>query len=299
MPFTLGHAAAVLPGLRRDGSARGPLLASALVMGSFAPDMTYFAATAVPGAMEFGSFTHAPLGVLTVDVAITAALVAVWLMVREPLLALLPDAWQGRVHACVRGRGPGGGSSQPALAPRSYTSFCVSFYVSAVLGASTHVVWDAFTHHDRWGTELLPVLSETAAGLPVYSYAQYGSSAVALIALVWFTVSALRRQPPVAAPASVPVLERRERWLAGALLGVCVLLGVVQRCARLYMYYGRVDSPLDIIPTACFGAGAGLAVGLLLYGAGMRLRGRTTAERAVERPRAKRSRAERPRAERS
>ncbi|RST13436.1 DUF4184 domain-containing protein, partial [Streptomyces sp. WAC05374] len=30
--------------------------------------------------------------------------------------------------------------------------------------------------------------------------------------------------------------------------------------------------PLDIIPTACFGAGAGLAAGLLLYGAGMRLR---------------------------
>lgn len=268
MPFTLSHAAAVLPGLRRDGSARGPLLASALVMGSFAPDMTYFAATAIPGAMAFGSLTHAPLGVLTVDVAITAALVAVWLMVREPLLALLPDAWQGRVHACVRGRGPGGGTR---------LGFALRFYVSAVIGATTHVVWDAFTHHDRWGTELLPVLSETAAGLPVYSYAQYGSSALALIVLVWFTVSAVRRQPAVAAPASVPVLDRRARWLARALLGACVLLGVAQRCARWYMYYGRVDSPLDIIPTACFGAGAGLAVGLVVYGAGMRLR-----ERAVE-----------------
>ena len=49
MPFTLSHAAAVLPGIRRDGTARGPLLASALVAGSFAPDMTYFADTAVPG----------------------------------------------------------------------------------------------------------------------------------------------------------------------------------------------------------------------------------------------------------
>ncbi|NUK69295.1 DUF4184 family protein [Streptomyces lunaelactis] len=221
MPFTLSHAAAVLPGIRRDGTGRGPLLASALVMGSFAPDMTYFAATAIPGAMEFGSFTHAPLGVLTVDVAIAAALVAVWLLLREPLLALLPAAWRGRVHACVQGRAPDGGG-RPAFALR--------FYVSAVLGASTHVVWDAFTHHDRWGTELVPVLGGTVAGLPVYSYAQYGSSALALVAMVWFLVSALRRQPAVASPASVPVLDRRGRWLAGALLGICVLLGVVQRC---------------------------------------------------------------------
>jgi hypothetical protein len=223
--------------------------------------------------MEFGTFTHGPLGVLTVDVAITAALLAVWLMVREPLLALLPEAWQGRVHACVRGREPGR-DGRVALALR--------FYGSAVLGATTHVVWDAFTHHDRWGTELLPVLSGTAAGLPVYSYAQYGSSAVALVALGWFMVSALRRRPWVAAPASVPVLDRRGRWLAGALLGGCVLLGAVQRCARFYAYYGRVDTPLDIIPTACFGAGAGLAVGLLVYGAAMRLRDRTTAERVRE-----------------
>lgn len=273
MPFTLSHAAAVLPGIRRDGSARGPLLASVLVMGSFSPDMTYFAATAVPGAMEFGNVTHAPLGLLTVDVAITAALLAVWLMVREPLVALVPARWQGRVHALLRGRGqPTGG--RPALALR--------FYVSAAVGAGTHIVWDAFTHHDRWGTELLPVLNEKVAGLPLYSCAQYGTSALALVALVWFVVSALRLRPAAgtpAAPASAPRLDGRGRWLAGMLLGLCVLLGVVQRCARWYAYYGRVDSPLDLIPTACFGAGAGLAVGLLLYGAVMRLRG-LTAERA-------------------
>ncbi|MGI5399716.1 DUF4184 family protein [Streptomyces sp. CA-135486] len=273
MPFTLSHAAAVLPGIRRDGSARGPLLASVLVMGSFSPDMTYFAATAVPGAMEFGNVTHAPLGLLTVDVAITAALLAVWLMVREPLVALVPARRQGRVHAFLRGRGrPAGGPLVLAL----------RFYVSAVIGAGTHIVWDAFTHHDRWGTHVLPVLNEKVAGLPLHHYAQYGTSALALVALVWFVASALRLRPAAgtpAAPASAPTLNGRGRWLAGILLGLCVLLGVVQRCARWYAYYGRVDSPLDLIPTACFGAGAGLAVGLLLYGSVMRLRG-LTAERA-------------------
>ncbi|MEV6398947.1 DUF4184 family protein [Streptomyces sp. NPDC051907] len=266
MPFTLSHVAAVLPGIRSDGSGRGPLLASALVMGSLAPDMTYFAATAVPGAMEFGAFTHALPGLLTVDAAITAAMVALWLILRDPLAALLPVRMQGRVLACVQGRGRG--ADGPA-------AFALRFYLSAVVGSATHLVWDAFTHHDRWGTRLLPVLNEWVGGLPVYSYAQYGSSALAMAVLGWFLVSALRRQPEVAPPASVPLLDRRRRRLAWALLGVCVLLGVAHRCARFYAVFGKAESPLDLVPTACFGAGAGLAVGLVVYAVWMRLRGRT------------------------
>ncbi|WP_327246974.1 DUF4184 family protein [Streptomyces sp. NBC_01320] len=264
MPFTLSHAAAVLPVIRRNGTGRGPLLASALVAGSFAPDMTYYADTAIPGAMEFGEVTHAVWGVFTVDVLITAALVALWLLLREPLVALLPQPWQGRVHTFVRGERQG---------PRGARDIAW-FVLSAVLGAGSHVVWDAFTHHDRWGTRLVPVLSGSAGGFPVFQLVQYGSSAVALTVLGWFTVSGLRRTGTRPAPRSVPVLDHRDRWYAGALLSLCVLLGIVHRCARWYAYFGHIDTPLDIIPTACFGAGAGLAVGLVLYAAWIRLRER-------------------------
>ncbi|MFE7464257.1 DUF4184 family protein [Streptomyces sp. NPDC057499] len=270
MPFTLSHAAAVLPGMRRDGTARGPLYASALVAGSFAPDLTYFADTAVPGAMEFGEVTHAVWGVLTVDVLITAAAVALWLLLREPLVALLPESWQGRVHAFVRGR-PGARDVRAAG----------WFVLSAVVGSATHVVWDAFTHHGRWGVRLVPVLGGSAGGFPVFQLVQYGSSAVALAVLGWFTVSGLRRAGAAPVPPSVPVLGRRGRWAAGALLGGCVLLGIVHRCARWYAYFGHVDTPLDIIPTICFGAGAGLAAGLVPYGAWARLRRPSTTAAAT------------------
>ncbi|MFF9686383.1 DUF4184 family protein [Streptomyces sp. NPDC014623] len=277
MPFTLSHAAAVLPGIRRSGTGRGSLSASALVAGSFAPDITYYADTAVPGAMEFGEVTHAVWGVFTVDVLITGALVALWLMLREPLVALLPGAAQGRVHTFVRGRRrePGG----PALRE------AVWFFLSAVIGAGTHVVWDAFTHHDRWGTELFPVLDRSVGGHPVFQLVQYGSSAVALVLLAWFVHTGLRRTGRVPAPASVPVLSRAGRRGAGALLTLCVLLGVGHRCARWYAYFGRVDTPLDIIPTACFGAGAGLAAGLVLYGAWMRLLRKPPGPRPPDGPR--------------
>ncbi|MFE3324036.1 DUF4184 family protein [Streptomyces sp. NPDC059176] len=266
MPFTLSHAAAVLPGVRRDGTAHGPLLASALIAGSFSPDMTYFAASVVPGGMEFGEVTHGPLGALTVDVLISAALVGLWLMARDPLLALLPTGWQGRVHAVLKGR---------RWLDRPPLVVALWFYVSAVIGAGTHIVWDGFTHFDRWGTRTVPALGEMVAGFPLYTYVQYGTSALAMFALVWFTISALRSVPAGLPPAAcVPVIGTSGRRTAAALLGVCVLAGTAHRCVRFYRYWGpgRINNPVDIIPTICFGAGAGLVLGVVLYAAAVRLR---------------------------
>ncbi|GHG06125.1 DUF4184 family protein [Streptomyces hydrogenans] len=268
MPFTLSHAAAVLPGLRWDGTARGPLVASALVAGSFSPDLTYFAATAVPGAMEFGEVTHSPVGLVTVDVLITAVLVGSWLTVREPLVGLLPGRWRGRVYGVVRGR---------PWRERRPAGLVAWFVVSAVIGATTHVVWDAFTHLDRWGTRAVPFLAEVVGGFPVYLYAQYGGSALALGLLGWFAARALRSVPAGSGtPGSVRVPGRRERRAPAALIGACVVAGVAHRVLRWAAYWGwdRIETPLDIIPTACFGAGAGLVVGLLLYGTAARLRER-------------------------
>lgn len=267
MPFTLSHAAAVLPGLRRNGTARGPLVASALVAGSFAPDMTYFAATAFPDAMAFGDVTHSPAGIVTADVLITAVLVGLWLTVREPLVALLPARWRGRVYGLVVGR---------RWRNRRPAALAAWFFLSAVLGATTHVVWDSFTHLDRWGTRAIPFLGEIVAGFPVYLYAQYGGSALALLLLGRFAARALRATAPGAGlPAGVPVPDRRGRLVAAGLIGGCVLAGIAHRVLRWAAYWGwdRIETPLDVIPTACFGAGAGLAVGLVLYGAGARLLG--------------------------
>ncbi|MFC8727865.1 DUF4184 family protein [Streptomyces bacillaris] len=263
MPFTLSHAAAVLPAIRRNGTGRLGLFPSALVAGSFAPDVTYFADTLLPGAMEFGDFTHTLLGVVTVNVLIAAVLVAVWAALREPLVALVPVRVRGRVHAFVRGRR----WTRETFGPPAWLWFAGS----AALGAATHVVWDAFTHHSRWGTELLPFLNRSVGGFPLYQFAQYGSSALALVVLGWFVATGLRRTVAAPVPEALPALGRGERRGALALLAGCVVAGTVHRCVRWYAHFGRVESPLDIIPTACFGAGAGLAVGLLLYGVWMRL----------------------------
>ncbi|KEF03354.1 MULTISPECIES: DUF4184 family protein [Streptomyces] len=259
MPFTLSHAAAVLPVVRRTGEARGPLVASALVAGSFAPDLTYFADSVLPGAMLFGDFTHGIPGVLTVDVLITAVLVGGWLLLREPLVALLPTAWRGKVYAVVRGR--------PGTGGRPLAAYLALFYVSAVLGALTHIVWDAFTHPGRWGTRLVPVLNEVVGGFPLCTYVQYGTSALALGVIGWFLWTALRQVPDPAAPAGLPE-PVGGRLPAVALLSVCLLAGAVHRTLRARAEFGEMAVTwFDYVPTVLFGAGAGLALGLPLYAA--------------------------------
>ncbi|MFG3548712.1 DUF4184 family protein [Streptomyces sp. NPDC047725] len=262
MPFTLSHAAAVLPAVRGDGTGRGRLVPAVMVAGSFAPDLTYYAASFLSGAMEFGDVTHSFPGVLTIDVVLAWALVGLWLLVREPLVALLPRSRQGRVAALLR-CGAVRADVRPSLAGW--------WYVSAVLGALTHVVWDAFTHLDRWGMRVFPALGREIAGSPLYWYLQYGGSAVAAVVIAVFVVRALRRQAP-AEPLGVPVLSVRDRCWAGAVLAGCAVAGAVQRATRWWDHWGAVAKPWELIPTVCFGAGAGLVPALLLCAVGIRAR---------------------------
>ncbi|MER5440279.1 DUF4184 family protein [Streptomyces sp. NPDC002790] len=258
MPFTISHAAAVLPFVRRDGSGRGPLVPALLAAGSFAPDLTYYAAGAVPGAMEFGAFTHSFTGVFTVDVGLALTLVALWRLIREPVLGLVPGRLRGRLGAVVR--------------PRPRTGWWpLWWYVSASLGATTHVVWDAFTHPDRWGARLFPALADTFAGSPLYWWVQYAGSAVALAVLAAFAWWSVRSAEPAPAPPA------GNRWLAWTLIAGCACAAGALRVTRWLSYVNGAElpwRPWEIIPTLCFGAGAGVGVGVVLYALVTRLRPR-------------------------
>ncbi|KPI08550.1 Protein of unknown function DUF4184 [Actinobacteria bacterium OK074] len=262
MPFTLSHAAAVLPAVRRDGTGRGRLVPAVLVAGSFAPDVPYYAANVLPGGMELGDAAHSFAAVFTADVAVSWALVGLWLLLREPLVALLPRRRQGRIATLLRCGVPRREASAPTAA---------WWYASAALGSLTHVLWDAFTHQDGWGRRLLPVLGRDLSGMPLYSWLQYGCSVFGAAVIAGFVAFALRRLPS-AEPVGVPVLSARDRRLACAVLAGCAGVGAAQRAVQWWADRGAVAKPWDLIPTLCFGGGAGLVLGLVAYGVVVRVR---------------------------
>lgn len=159
------------------------------------PDLVWFAL----GADAY-NVSHSLLGVVTLDVVVTVAIVAVWRFVvlaaaRDVLpLAVgerLPDSCGVRL------------AQWPAVA------------LGAACGAATHVVWDAFTHPGRWGTTHLAVLRDDLAGLPGYRWAQYVSGVLGLAVVAAYLVRRWPVQP------RLPVVDQRVTpWQRGVLLAV-------------------------------------------------------------------------------
>jgi len=166
MPFTLTHTLAVLP-IARMAWRRLPF--SALIIGSMIPDLPMFFSQ----VFSYDEM-HAPLGLFRacLPAGLVVFLVFQWVM-KEPLFAVLPAWIQARCPNRIRDR------------IRWSPSSIVWSALAIVIGAATHQVWDAFTHHGRWGTRLFPVLEQTVFSLgsyPVagYKVVQYGSSLIGL-----------------------------------------------------------------------------------------------------------------------
>ena len=84
MPFTISHAAAVLP--LATGRPGRVLVPAALVIGSMVPDLPYF----IP-PYRGGSWSHAASGPVTIDLVLGLVVLVVWqLLLYRPLVDFAP-----------------------------------------------------------------------------------------------------------------------------------------------------------------------------------------------------------------
>ena len=198
MPFTISHAAAVLP-LRSMGGIRLPL--AAMMIGSMSPDFAYF----VPGSAERVE-THSFTGVFSFCWPVSLALWLLFVRVLEqPTGALLPERWRSRFA--------------PSDREISFTTLAWAS-LAVILGAMTHLVWDSFTHRGTGVVEAIPALGGVAfhyGGWRIrwFVVLQHLSSVVGLLVLmIWAW-----RLPPGRYPRpSVPTVPHATRILCAAIL---------------------------------------------------------------------------------
>jgi len=206
MPFTISHAAAVLP-LK---NSRLPL--AALMIGSMSPDFAYF----LPFETLTRLSTHSLEGIVffCLPVGLAAWLLFVRVMER-PTIQLLPDAWRDRVPR-----------SDPHV---SLSALCFAG-IAVMVGAVTHIVWDAFTHASTPVTHVFPVLNTEVLRLyrhsiPMFFFLQCLSSVIGLLALAIWALR-LRHSVPRAQTTDEPRIPLPSRARVAA-LGVMIVSSAV------------------------------------------------------------------------
>jgi Domain of unknown function (DUF4184) len=128
MPFTFAHPAAILPLRRFSFFQTVPL-----IIGSLSPDVPYF----LPGRLAYLFETHTFEGSFICDLPVGLALLALTLLLREPLTALLSARARWVCMQSIQRF-----HDQPWHWPIAVLSLLV--------GSWTHIAWDSFTHPAGW-----------------------------------------------------------------------------------------------------------------------------------------------------
>lgn len=248
MPWTFSHPAAVLP-FRRLYPER--LNFPALVIGSVAPDAGYYV-----NQFEIARWAHSLVGAVVVCIPSGLLLLFMFLLMRRPLWFLLPE--------------PHRSALEPLVADRSYrrASYLPAAMTSIVLGAWTHVIWDAFTHGGTWITERVAMLREVWLQVGEfefqgYSVLQHSSTVMgaAVLGIAYFRWLRSRPRPAGSSPS--------DRWrylamLASGLLSVSIAIPLALHAA--VDHTGQQAWGVFIFRTAIYSVCV-LAVLLLVYAA--------------------------------
>lgn len=219
MPFTAAHPAAVLPllGLRSRW-----LCTTTLVAGSVAPDFEYF----LHGRM-MGSLAHTLPGLFLFDVPVALLISLVFqVVIRDPLLLALPQCIADRWRV-----------SREPPASRALVFFVAP--LSALIGATTHLVWDSATHHTGWTVQRVALLRRpfqlsVLGAMDGYRFVQHGSTVVGLLVLLvavawWVRVGRASRVEPL-------------RLITGAVMTVSTL-----GCSAAFLWFRvRAEGPVGL-----------------------------------------------------
>jgi len=247
VPFTVSHAAAVLP-LQRFGRVTLPL--TALMIGSMAPDFGYFFSHQASRAL-----THSLIGLFIF--ALPAGL-AVWFFfvafLEKASITLLSDHWHTRF------------AHTDAITP----SLIARAGIAIVLGAATHLLWDACTHRGTMVSRAFPAMLGPTPGfswLPMYHALHFLSSLVGLVILgIW--LRHLHRQPARSLIRPYPISERARIGALWFLLAASMLVGLAE---WLPYVHRRYDTQLFSFAVGCM---SGLFIAWSLIGIGLWLQAR-------------------------
>lgn len=164
MPFTFSHPAAILP---FRFLPKTWFSMTGLVIGSLTPDFEYFLRMKINS-----SISHTTLGLFLFDLPLGILLTFIFhTLIRKKLIHYLPFFLKARFI--------------------KYNNFnwneyfirnWLIIFISLIIGAATHIIWDSFTHKDAYFVEKISLLTDDfdifGKIIPTYKILQHTSSLV-------------------------------------------------------------------------------------------------------------------------
>lgn len=249
MPFTFAHPAAVRPLSRVLGRFA---VTSALVIGSVMPDCPYFLLFPMRRATS-----HSIPALFWYCVPVGLAVYLVFhLVLKLPLVSIMPAAIANRLGETV---------SAPRLLPRVPWS---AVAISLLLGAVTHLIWDAFTHRgDPNGQALsflrIKLFSVAGYRMFVYRLLQHVSTVVGMYA-VYAWVRAWMRATPAARHCALSLKPRTRTGCIALILGASLCSAIFSGVTNLAVNI-TVAALLDALGDALISGITTLGVAVMVF----------------------------------
>jgi Domain of unknown function (DUF4184) len=179
MPFTFSHPAIVLPLI----SKKLRLSATGLIIGSIIPDFEYFIRM-----KDSSRYSHTWPGLFWFDLPLALLVCFIYhLIVRNPLFDNLPMFLKERFIIYKKFNWI-----------KYFLKSWIIVFISVLIGAASHILWDAFTHESLFFVERDPELSTLmkigTINLAGYRFLQLSNSIIGL-AVVILVIILLKKNP--------------------------------------------------------------------------------------------------------
>jgi len=182
MPFTLAHPSILFPFLRKSSR----LSATALIIGSMMPDVEFI------GQLEqSNNYAHHLPGLFLFNIPVGLLLCfAFQRYVKVNLIYHLPAFLRERFHFALH-------NDWLAYAKKNR----LWLLLSLLIGIFSHVLWDAFTHENKFVLNIIPSLAGNVSifnrVMPIYHLLQIVSSVFGLIILLGVVLKLPRKETEI------------------------------------------------------------------------------------------------------
>lgn len=212
MPFTFSHPAIVLPFIK---SRR--LSATGLIVGSVCPDFEYFIRMKVQS-----DSSHTLLGLFIFNIPISLLFALLFhQVIKKGLIENLPSFFSSRLDV---------------LKNLDWINYLrvnfVIVVVSIIIGATSHILWDGFTHQTGCFVSEFSFLSSEIYAIPFYKILQHLSSCVGMATLFFYLYKM---------PSSNRIHDRVKKSYWVSVLFCISLIMAIRFCLGLsFIQYGNI-----------------------------------------------------------